>query len=217
MYKIDVCVVDDHHLFRKALCQLLITFPRINEVSDAENGLKCLELLAKKKPHVVILDLEMPGMNGVDCAEKLVVQYPDVKIIILTMHNIEHSILHMIEIGVHSFLLKNSHPSELERAIYGVVDKDFYHNDLFVSVLRKGMRNQLRARRPDLHLQSELSEREKEVLRLICEDNTTKEIAARLSINEKTVFSHKENLQTKLRVKTTVGLVRAAFEMGLIR
>lgn len=216
MYKIDVCVVDDHHLFRKALCQLLKTFPRVNEVSDAENGLACLNLMAQKKPHVIILDLEMPEMNGVDCAEQLIIRYPNIKIIILTMHRIEHSILHMIEIGVHSFLLKNSHPSELEQAIYSVVDKDFYHNDLFVSVLRKGMRNQLRSKRPDFYQESDLSDREKEVLRLICEDKPIKEIAVKLNISEKTVFSHKLNLQTKLNVRSTVGLIRAAIELGLI-
>lgn len=215
--KIDICVVDDHHIFRKAVCQLLRTFPRIGEVSDSENGLKCLESVAKKRPHVVLLDLEMPIMNGVDCAEQLILKYPDLKVIILTMHNNEKSILHMIEIGVNSFLLKNSDPSELERAIYSVVDRDFYHNDLLVSVLRKSMRNQLKARRPDFSAATVLTEREQEVLRLICEDKSTKEIASLLGINEKTVHSHKLNVQNKLEVKTTVGMVRAAYEMGIIR
>lgn len=215
--KIDICVVDDHHIFRKAVCQLLKTFPRIREVTDAENGLKCLELVAKKKPHVVLLDLEMPVMNGVECAEQLILKYPDLKVIILTMHDNEKSILHMIEIGVNSFLLKNSDPNELERAIQAVVDKDFYHNDLLVTVLRKSMRNQLKARRPDFSAATVLTEREQEVLRLICEDKYTKEIASKLGINEKTVHSHKLNIQKKLEVKTTVGMVRAAYEMGIIR
>jgi len=215
--KIDICIVDDHHIFRKAVCQLLKTFPRIAEVTDAENGLKCLELVAKNRPHVVLLDLEMPVMNGVECAEQLILKYPDLKIIILSMHDNEKSILHMIEIGVNSFLLKNSDPAELERAIYSVVDRDFYHNDLLVSVLRKSMRSQLKARRPDFAAASVLTGREQEVLRLICEDKSTKEIASMLGINEKTVHSHKLNVQTKLEVKTTVGMVRAAYEMGLIR
>jgi two-component system, NarL family, response regulator DegU len=215
--KIDICVVDDHHIFRKALCQLLRTFPRINQVTDAENGLKCIDLVAKKQPHVVLLDLEMPVMNGVECAEHLILNYPDLKVIILTMHDNEKSILHMIEIGVNSFLLKNSDPAELERAIYAVVDRDFYHNDLLVSVLRKSMRNQLKARRPDFSATHVLSDREQEVLRLICDDKSTKEIALHLDISEKTVHSHKQNIQTKLEVKTTVGMVRAAYEMGIIR
>jgi two-component system response regulator DegU len=214
--KINICIVDDHHIFRKAVCQLVKTFSRTGEVTDAENGSKCLELVAKKQPDVVLLDLEMPVMNGVDCAEQLILKYPDLKVIILTMHDNEKSILHMIEIGVHSFLLKNSDPTELERAIYAVVDRDFYHNDLLVSVLRKSMRKQLKARRPDFSSISILTEREQEVLRLICEDKSTKEIASLLGINEKTVHSHKLNVQTKLEVKTTVGMVRAAYEMGLI-
>ncbi len=215
--KIDICIVDDHHIFRKAVCQLVKTFPRIDQVFDAENGAKCLELVAQKKPQVVLLDLEMPVMNGVDCAEQLILKYPDLKVIILTMHDNEKSILHMIEIGVNSFLLKNSDPLELERAIYAVVDRDFYHNDLLVAVLRKGMRNQLKARRPDFSATHVLSDRERDVLRLICEDKSTKEIAMHLDISEKTVHSHKQNIQAKLEVKTTVGMVRAAYEMGLIR
>lgn len=215
--KIDICVVDDHHIFRKAVCQLVKTFPRIGEVTDAENGLKCLESVAKHQPHVILLDLEMPVMNGVDCAEQLIRKYPEMKIIILTMHDNEKSILHMIEIGVNSFLLKNSDPTELERAICAVVDRDFYHNDLLVSVLRKSMRKQLKARRPDFSAATMLTEREQEVLRLICEDKSTKEIASMLGINEKTVHSHKLNVQSKLEVKTTVGMVRAAYEMGIIR
>jgi DNA-binding NarL/FixJ family response regulator len=215
--KIDICVVDDHHLFRKALCQLLKTFPRIGAVNDAENGKECLELVAKKRPQVVLLDLEMPIMNGVECAEQLIPKYPDLKIIILSMHDNEKSILHMIEIGVNSFLLKNSDPAELERAIYAVVDRDFYHNDLLISLLRKGMRNKLKAKRPDFLSDSTLTDRELEVLRLICEDHSTKEIALRLAVSEKTVSSHKLNIQTKLSVKSTVGMVRAAYELGLLQ
>lgn len=213
---IDVCIVDDHHIFRKALCYLVKTFPRVKEVRDAENGLQCLELIAKKKSDVVLLDLEMPVMNGVDCAEQLLLKYPGVKIIILTMHGNERSILHMLEIGANSFLLKDTDPAELERAIYGVIDNEFYHNEMLVSVLRKSMRNQIKSKRPEFSYTNNLTEREQEILHLICEDNSTKQIATQLSITEKTVHTHKQNIQAKLDVKTTVGMVRAAYQMGII-
>ena len=132
------------------------------------------------------------------------------------MHDSEKYMLHMMEIGVHSFLLKNTDPDELERAIYSVVDKDFYHNDLLVSVLRKSMRNKLKSKRPDFSPSSVLTEREQEVLRMICEEKSIKEIALRLDVAEKTIHTHKLNIQNKLEVKSTVGMVRVAYELGVI-
>jgi two-component system, NarL family, response regulator DegU len=214
---IDICVVDDHHIFRKALAGLISTFPRIRSVTEAENGSKCLQVVAQKNPHLVLLDLEMPVMNGIDCAEKLLQKYPDIKVIILTMHDSEKYMLHMIEMGVHSFLLKNSEPDELERAICSVVDKDYYHNEMLVSVLRKSMQNKIKSRRPDFSQPSPLTDREQRVLELMFEEKSAKEIARVLSISEKTVHSHKLNIQHKLQVKTTVGMIRAAYELGLLK
>ena len=215
-FKIDVCVVDDHQIFRKSLSRLIATFERINSVAEAENGARCLELLARRQPHVVLLDLEMPLMNGMDCAEQIIQKYPEVKVIILTMHDSEKYILHMMELGVHSFLLKNTNPEELEKAIYAVVDRDYYHNDLIMNVLRKSLQQKIKSKRPDFAPESILTEREHEVLRLLCEDKTTKEIAQQMGISEKTVHTHKLNIQTKLEVKTTVGMVRAAYKLGIL-
>jgi DNA-binding NarL/FixJ family response regulator len=214
---IDICLVDDHQIFRKALARLVSSFPRIRSVTEAENGSRCLEIVAKKTPHVVLLDLEMPIMNGIDCAEKLLNKYEDLKVIILTMHDSEKYILHMIETGVHSFLLKNSTPEELERAISSVVDKDYYHNEMLVSILRRSVQNKIKSRRPDFSTNTVLSERELEVLRLLYEEKSIKEIAQHLGVAEKTVHSHKLNIQHKLQVKTTVGMVRAAYELGILK
>jgi two-component system, NarL family, response regulator DegU len=216
MQKIDVCVVDDHQIFRKAMMRLLTTFPRIGEVTEAENGSDCLQKMAERLPQVVLLDLEMPVMNGIDCASQLIQKYPDLKIIILTMHDSEKYMLYMLELGVNSFLLKNTDPDELEKAIYSVVDKDFYHNDLLVTVLRKSMKTKLQSERPEFSALSELTPRERDVLRMICEEKTMKEIASTLLISEKTVHTHKLNIQSKLKVKGTVGLIKSAYEFGII-
>lgn len=216
MQKIDVCVVDDHQIFRKAMMRLLTMFPRIGEVTEAENGSACLQKMAERLPHVVLLDLEMPVMNGIDCASQLIQKYPDLKIIILTMHDSEKYMLYMLELGVNSFLLKNTDPDELERAIYSVVDKDFYHNDLLVTVLRKSMKTKLQSERPEFSALSELTPRERDVLRMICEEKTMKEIASALLISEKTAHTHKLNIQGKLKVKGTVGLIKSAYEFGII-
>jgi len=216
MQKIDICVVDDHQIFRKAIMRLLTSLPRIGDVTEAANGSECLQKMADRLPHVVLLDLEMPVMNGIDCASQLIQKYPNLKIIILTMHDSEKYMLYMLELGVNSFLLKNTDPDELERAIYSVVDKDFYHNDLLATVLRKSMKTKLQSERPEFSALSELTPRERDILRMICEEKTMKEIASALSISEKTAHTHKLNIQSKLKVKGTVGLIKSAYEFGII-
>ncbi len=123
--KIDICIADDHKIFRKAMIRLLKTFKRSGEIFEAGNGEECLQQVKEKKPHLVLLDLEMPVMNGSQCAEQLLRKFPDIKIIVLTMHDSEKYMVYMLELGVHSFLLKNTDPEELEKAISSVVDHDF--------------------------------------------------------------------------------------------
>jgi len=214
MAKINVSIVDDHTLFRKAMINLIKVFPRVGEVTEAGNGRDFIEQSKKKWPDVVLLDLEMPRMNGVETVEYLIPNAPDIKIIILTQHDSERYMLHMLEMGVHSFLLKNTNPDELERAIYAVFDKDFYQNDLLASVIRKSLKSKIRGERPQFEMP--LSEREREVVLLICEELTHQEIGKRLSLSEFTVRNHHRNILLKLGLKKTIGLVRYAYEHGLI-
>ncbi len=196
------------------MVRLLKTFKRIDQVTEAQHGKDLLQLLNTHVPDVVLLDLEMPIMNGVETAEHILPKYPDMKVVVLTQHDSEKFMLHMLEMGVHSFLLKNSNPDELERAIVSVYDKDFYHNDLISSVMRKTI--SLRSEKPVFSKMAELSEREKEIFRLICEEHSLKEISLMLNISEKTIHSHKANIQGKLGVKNTVGMVKFAYENGLL-
>jgi two-component system response regulator DegU len=212
--KINICVVDDHNLFRKAIVTLLKNFSRIGEITDAENGKDFIDRYKKKLPHVILLDLEMPRMNGVETAEFLIPRHPALKIIVLTQHDSESYMVHMLEIGVHSFLLKNSDPAELERAIHAVVDKDFYHSDLVARVIRKSIMGKYKRERPQFA--SALTDREKDVVRCICREMTYKEIGTELSISEFTVRNLHFKILEKLNVKKTIGLVRYAYEKGLI-
>ncbi len=214
MAKINVSIVDDHNLFRKAIINLMRTFPRVGDITEAENGKDFIEQSKKKWPDVVLLDLEMPRMNGVETAEYLIPNAPDLKIIVLTQHDSEKYMLHMLEMGVHSFLLKNTNPDELERAIYAVVDNDFYQNDLLARVIRKSLQSKFRSERPQFEIP--LTDREREVVRLICAELTHKEIGKKLSVSEFTVRNHHRNILEKLGLKKTIGLVRYAYEHGLI-
>ncbi|MEZ4946792.1 MAG: response regulator transcription factor [Cyclobacteriaceae bacterium] len=214
MSRINICIVDDHNLFRKAMVRLLKTFKKVDQVWEAQHGKDLLQILNKNRPDVILLDLEMPIMNGVETAEYIIPKYPDIKIIVLTQHDSEKFMLHMLEMGVHSFLLKNSNPDELERAILSVYEKDFYHNDLISNVMRKSI--SMRSEKPLFSKMAELSEREKEIFGLICEEHSLKEISIRLNISEKTIHSHKANIQHKLGVRNTVGMIKFAYENGLL-
>jgi DNA-binding NarL/FixJ family response regulator len=214
--KLKVYIADDHTLFRKAMVNLLETFDRVSKVKDAENGKELLTIVKFEQPDVAIVDLQMPIVDGTETCEKLITGYPDVKIIVLTMHDSERYILHMMEMGVHAFLLKNTEPEELERAINSVVDKDFYHNDLVAAVIRKSMKVNFASKRPEFK-DSDLTSREKEILILICQELTIREISERLSISEHTARNHRVNMMDKVGVKNTVGLVKHAYEIGLIK
>ena len=214
--KLKVYIADDHTLFRKAMVNLLQTFEDVVEVKDAENGKELLTLMKYGIPDVAIVDLQMPVMDGAETCENIIQKYPDVKIIILTMHDSERYILHMMEMGVHAFLLKNTEPDELEEAIHAVIEKDFYHNDLVASVLRKNVKEKKVGARPGF-APAELSDREKEILVLVCQELTIKEISQKLSLSENTVRNHRVNIMEKVRVNNMVGLVKYAYDSGLVK
>jgi len=215
MKQLKVYIADDHTLFRKAMVNLLRSFERITDVKDAENGKELITLIKYEQPDVVIVDLQMPVMDGSETSAIILQKYPDVKIIILTMHDSSKFILHMMDLGVHAFLLKNTEPDELEKAIYAVADKDFYHNDLVVAVLRKNVNERKIGQRPTFQA-AELTEREKEILLLICQELTMKEIGQRLFLSENTVRNHRVNIMEKVGVNNIVGLVKYAYEAGVV-
>lgn len=216
MKKFKVYIADDHTLFRKAMVNLLLTFDRVSHVRDAENGKELLQLIKAEQPDVAIVDLQMPIMDGAEASEQILSRYPDVKIIVLTMHDSEKFILHMMEAGVHAFLLKNTEPEELEKAIYAVAEKDFYHNELVAAVLRKNLKERKLGQRPAFG-HPELTEREKEVLVLTCQELTIREIGQKLSLSENTIRNHRVNIMEKIGVNNTVGLVKYAYETGMIQ
>ena len=196
MKPIRICIVDDHKLFRKLTKNYLETFPRIDPgILEAENGKELLRVLKEHPVDVVLLDINMPVMGGEETASVLLKRYPEIKIV------------------VHGYLLKDCDPVEVVTAIEAVVDKDFYRNEVAQRAL-----NQIRnaAGTGEKRLLEELTNREKEILRHICEEFTTKEIGIRLSISQKTVENHRMNMLQKLSARNTVGLVKYAYENGLI-
>lgn len=210
MSKLKIYIADDHTFVRKGMIRLLNTFQRIGEIKEASNGEEIIQLVQVSPPDAVILDLEMPVMNGFETSKYLVEHYPDIKILILTMHTEEVFILNLMELGVHGFLNKNAEPEEVERALYSILDKDFYRNEIVNQALRKGVKKPIQAS------SHKLSPRELEILILICQELTPPEISGRLQISEKTFFNHRTNLLSKTGVRGNVGLVKYAYQNGIL-
>lgn len=215
MSKWKIYIADDQTLFRKGMSRLVRSFSGVSEVKEAENGKEIVELVKADPPDAILMDLEMPIMDGIEATEKILANYPDVKIVVLSMHDSHQHIFYLMELGANAFLLKNAEPEEVEKAIRSVIENDFYQNQIVVDALRKGAMEK-RQSRPLFQKEVSLSDREKEVLQLICRELTMKEIGDKLFLSEKTIHNHRARIMAKLQVRNTVGLVKYAYEAGLI-
>lgn len=206
-----IAVVDDHALFRKGLVALLSEFENIEVTIEASNGKELFEKLKEGVPDVIFLDLEMPVMNGFEATQLLRVRYPSARIIILTMHYEEELMHHMIEQGAHAFLSKNADVAVLHAALGSVISHGYYFDFDITRALAKGIsRNRFDNRASDL------SGKEIEVLRLICQQNTNREIADKLCLSPKTVDTYRGRIFAKTGVKNAVGLAFYALKCGLV-
>lgn len=208
---INICLVDDHTIFRQGLRQLLRTFDRIHSIWEAENGYEFVQNLRHHPTDVVLLDLRMPVMDGRQVCEYMEKHEPDVRILILSMEDNVLMFDSDLTLSVHGYLTKTCEAAELESAINHVFDHGFYFNREAVQAFHTHRR--LAPPREDGPW---LTEREIEIVRLICEEFTMREIADRLNISEKTVQNHRSKVMEKLGATNTAGLVRSAFRYGIV-
>jgi len=218
MEKTKIAVVDDQVLFRKGLVSILENRFGIEVLIEAGGGKEFIEKLntAAHLPGIVLLDLEMPDMDGKKVIEYLKEHYPQVKIIILSVHYNNDLVAHFIEMGTNSYLPKNTEPEELEMAIASVVKNDFYFNDNTLHALRKAIASKGKNKNTVLVGSLLLTMREIEVLELICREFNTAEIAEKLFISPRTVEGHRVNLLTKTNARNTAGLVLFAVKSNII-
>ncbi|MDO9067508.1 MAG: response regulator transcription factor [Deltaproteobacteria bacterium] len=211
---IHVAIAEDQRLFRECLVSLLNGFDRIQVGIEASNGKDLLDQLysASPTPHVVLLDLTMPEMNGLDTTRQLKKSFPDIKIIILSVHSEERHIVHMVGEGVNGYLVKNSELSEVINAVKAVHQKGFYFNESVMRAIHSGMGNK---HEKSYNPNSPLTAREKQILELICHEHTTQEIAEKLFVSVRTVDGHRNNLLEKTGARNTAGLVIYALRNDL--
>ena len=211
--KPNIVIVDDHLIFRQGLKSIITLENIANIVGEASNGVELLKLLAHLKPDLVLMDIDMPHMNGLEATEKAMELMPDLKIIAFSMFSDEEYYYKMIDRGVKGFILKTSGINELETAIQNVMSGDSYFSN---ELLRKIINNfgHSNTAKPLLH--ENLTEREVEILQQICLGLSTEEIADKLFISPKTVKSHKSNLLEKTVCKNTPSLILFAIKNKIV-
>ncbi|WP_431242775.1 response regulator [Flavobacterium sp. P21] len=212
MLAIKIALVDDEVLFRKGIAFLLQREENIEIIFEASNGEELLANLEENeiKPDIIIMDLKMPVLNGVEATKIIRKSYPDIKIIALTSYDTKSFIANMIQVGAVAYLIKNTTPKDLILTINEVAKKGFYYNE---SVLKTIQDTIVSSKTSKVHLETSfLSPREIEILRLICQQKTTSEIAEHLFLSPRTVEGHRNNLLLKTESRNIAGLVVYAIQ-----
>ncbi|MDR6967385.1 DNA-binding NarL/FixJ family response regulator [Flavobacterium arsenatis] len=215
--KIQIIVVDDEVLFRKGIIFLLERKKNINIVFEAGDGEELIEYLNKAKvlPDIILMDINMPIINGVEATKTIRKEFPEIKIIALTSYHTPLFIANMIQEGVASYLIKNAHPDEMIKTISEVANKGFYYNENVLKVLS----DNFSPNKKILNILSDdfLTSREREVLELICRQHSTAEIAEKIFISPRTVESHRNSLLLKTQTKNVAGLVVFALQNKIVQ
>lgn len=211
---IKVAIADDHALFRAGVKTALSVKKDVELIAEADNGMQLLNLLKHIEPDVILLDIQMPIMDGIQTLPEIKKIRPEAKVIILSMHNDHSMISKLMEIGANSYLTKNSDSETIYEAIKTCFENEFFFNELTNKALLTG----LRTKRSDAYgmAEADLSEKEIRVLRLMCEEKTTKEIADIVEISPRTVEAIRDKLKTKTGAKSMAGLVMYAVKNGIM-
>ena len=210
-----ILIVDDHALFRAGLRALLFQDPDLEVVGEADNGRDAIRAVGELSPHLVLMDLTMPMMNGIEAVTEIKRRYPDVRILVMTLHKSEDHVHASLKAGAHGYILKDATQEEFFVAVHSVLRGKTY---LSMDVSAKVVSGYLGGGKANgaSGVYDSLTHREREVLKLVAEGKSNKDIAAFLNLSVKTVEKHRSNLMSKLDVHNASGLTAFAIERGLI-
>ncbi len=210
--KITVAIADDHSLLRTALARLVSTFDNYSVLFESGNG---KELMSKIQQHIipdiVMLDVNMPEMDGFETAQWLNKNYPQIKILALSMLSDERTIIKMFRVGAKGYLLKNTDPEELRSALNTLMEKNFYLSDFVSEKLVSGLNFSSETEQKEVVLNA----KEKEFLRWVCTELSYKEIAEKMFLSPRTIDDYRASLFNRLKVHSRVGLVVYAIKNGI--
>ena len=215
MSKIKIAIADDYKIFREGLKVGLSADEGLEVLLEADNGEELLKGLETQTPDVIIMDLKMPIMDGLEATKVVRKKYPSIKVLVVSMYDDDKFIIHLMENGANGYLLKNAEPDEIRRSIYSVHENGYYFNDLVNKALLKKLvlKNNLK---PSFNQNIDLTEREQEVLKLICEEKTAAEIGKEIFLSPRSVEGIRQRLIEKVGVRNTAGLVMFAVKSGIV-
>jgi DNA-binding NarL/FixJ family response regulator len=215
MKKIRILLVDDHKILRDGICSLLKEYPDMEVVGEAADGKNALNLVKELSPDMVIMDISMPDLNGIEATRKILADYPHIKVMALSMHYDKHFVSEIFKAGASGYLLKDCAFDEMAHAIRMIIDNKTYVNSQIASLVVESLMSDS-PRSHNKHAFSLLTEREKEVLQLIAEGKSTKQIASNLNVSTKTIESHRRQVMGKLNIRNIADLTKYAIREGLI-
>jgi hypothetical protein len=212
---IKVIIADDHALFRTGVKTTLSMKKDIKMIGEADNGAQLLTLLKVLQPDVILLDIQMPIMDGITTLPEIKELYPDIRVIMLTMHNDHSMISKLMELGANSYLTKNSDSEVIYEAVKTVYEQEYFFNALTNRALIDGLRNK-RQVEATLPADTKLTDKEITILKLMCEEKSTKDIADLVFLSPRTVEAIRDKLKVKTGAKSMAGLVMYALKAGII-
>jgi DNA-binding NarL/FixJ family response regulator len=213
--KTTIMIAEDHKLILGGLIRILNEREDFEVIGEAVNGRELLELLKTKQPHIILLDLEMPVMSGGEAYEEIKILYPEIKTIIISTHYTDSYISEYFLKGVNGYLPKNSDPEQLFEAIDAVIADQYYFNQGVSKLLLSKMIEDYKQKKNTQ--KTELTETELSILKMLCEEKTSKKIAEELNLTPYVVDHQRRSIQSKTQQNTTVGLVKFAIKNGIIR
>ncbi len=208
-----ILLVDDHEIMREGLAALLRKHPEYEIAGQAANGRIAMEMVDKLSPDLVIMDIEMPNLNGIDATRRMIANCPELKVMALSTHSRRSMIVRMLQAGAAGYMLKESAFSELTEGLKAMREDRTYLCSRVAKVVFSDYVKMLTD--PDWTGGDGLTSREREVLQLVSEGNTTKEIAKALNLSVKTIDSHREHIMEKLGIHNIAGLTKYAVREGL--
>ncbi len=215
MKKIKIAIADDYKIYRDGLKVGLAEDSNMEVVLEADNGKDLLSGLEKAKPDVIIMDLKMPIMDGMEATKEVRKKFSDIKVLVVTMYEDDKFIIHLMENGANGYLLKNAEADEIRKSIYAVHENGYYFNDLVNKALLKKLVMK-REFKPSFNQDIDFTERELEVLKLICEEKTAAEIGKEIFLSPRSVEGIRQRLIEKVGVRNTAGLVMFAIKNGIV-
>jgi DNA-binding NarL/FixJ family response regulator len=208
--KIKIGIVDDHQLFLKSLALMLHSFNNYDVIVEGSNGKDLQKKITDSKslPEIMLIDVNMPVMDGIATAKWLNENYPEIKLVALSQNDGDKAIIDMLKAGCCAYLLKDTHPNELEKALNEIYEKGFYNADASNINFRRFLQLEKEA--------LNITEKEKKFLQLACSDMTYKQIASIMMLSERTIDGYRESLFQKFKVQSRVGLVLEALRRQLV-